>query len=854
MRKQLLFFFFLLHIQWIDAQSVLDKPITLRVDHIPLIEILDRISTQADVRFAYDKKRIPIRKKLSLQVENSSLEAALAQLLAGTEIQFSASKKQIALYRKQIPYHTISGYIRDTLSEEALIAANIFETQYFRGTSSNSYGFYSLSLPEGSHLLKVTFVGYQELVDTIELYQDIQQDIFLKVGNELNEVLVIGNPNAADEAAAILQKSQDNGEQINVNKAKLLPTILGQSDILKSVQLLPGVISGGLNGNKLYVRGGHADQNLVLLDDVPLYNLNHIFGVISIINGDIIHSATTYLDGIPARYGGRLSSLVDIRTREGHKQKYQGGAAFGPVIGTAYLEGPIQKGKSSFIVSGRTTWLPTNLQFHDVNAKVNFKLSAKDRLFISFYTGTDNIINAQEDQLSNPVFKETITINWRNTAMSMRWNRILNKQVFLNTTLFQGTFNYAIQNIEIADSLRTTVLDLHYTSFIRQHGIKTDFNYLPSTKHHIRFGASYRYLQNNTGRLDRTITLQGIDKLSSETSELLSAHQPYFYLEDDFQINNKIQFNAGFHLAAIKVPNKTWWTPQFRFLFNYAASPTHYWSFSYGEMAQYIHLLNDSGIEAGDSKWVSTTNNIRPSTARQFAVNYQSFFHPNWKLKIGTYYKKMEHLRRFKIGATVTNSIKNWEDNTAEGIGKAYGVEFLLAKTRGATQGWLSYTLSKNQRQFEDFIDNQLFPHQQDKRHILNVNVQHHLKEKKGKQRQWNMVWSFASGQWATLPERGFISQSGVRVPDYEVVNNFQLQPNHRLDISYHRQKMGKKGFQHQWTFGIYNVYGRINPYATFLEYTPTTTPFFDLKGEYLAGFPVPFVTYAIRLMDTTDN
>lgn len=247
-------------------------------------------------------------------------------------------------------------------------------------------------------------------------------------------------------------------------------------------------------------------------------------------------------------------------------------------------------------------------------------------------------------------------------------------------------------------------------------------------------------MQNNTEKLDKDLKMQGTDRQLSESADLITSHQPYFYLEDEYQLNDKVNFNAGLHLAAINVRAKNWWSPQFRFLLNYAVSSKNYWSFSYGEMAQFIHLLNDSGIEAGDSKWVSTTNNIRPSTARQLAINYQSYFHPNWKLKLSAYYKKMEHLRRFKIGATVTNTIKEWENNTVEGIGKAYGVELLLARTRGATQGWIAYTLSKNKRQFEGLINNQTFPHQQDRRHVLNVNINHQLRERKGKKRQINVV------------------------------------------------------------------------------------------------------------------
>lgn len=836
----------------ISAQSVLEQPITLKAENTPLISILDEIATQQKIRFAYDKKRIPTNKKFSITAESLPLQDALNQLFLGTTIQFSANKKQISLFRKIIPYHTISGYIQANESEEALVEANVFDVQSLRGVSSNNYGFYSLSLPEGRYVLQSTYIGYQDDLDTIDLYQDVQQNILLKIGANLSEIIVRSSSKDSLTSTSIFNGSEDNGERMNTEKAQFLPTIAGQGDLMKAVQLLPGVVSGGLDGNKLFVRGGSLDQNLVLLDDVPLYNLNHLFGLVSILNGDIIQSSKTYFDGFPARYGGRLSSLMDIRTKEGNKQQFHGGASLGWLIATAYLEGPLQKGKSSFILSTRRTWVNDILNFspvfdfNDVNAKMNFKLSSKDRLFLSFYTGKDSTIEHFDQDSLETIHDEYFDLNWRNTAFSLRWNRILGKQLFVNTTLLQGTFNYNILYGEEIDAEKMDAAYFHYNSFIKQYGLKTDFTYLPSTKHHIRFGGSYRFLQNNPGNLKRDLTIRGEKSFFLDTPGVIAARESYLYGEDEIKLTDQWTLNAGIHLANMRVQGKNWWLPQLRFFLKYAKNENQSWTLTYSDMAQSIHLLNDSGIELGDSKWVATTKQIRPSTAQQISLTFQSFFNANWRFKSSVYYKRMNHLRRFKVGANVTNSILDWEGNTLVGKGKSAGLELSLAKIKGATTGWLTYTLAKNQRQFNGLNDSQFFPHQQDRRHIFNASLTHEFKEKKHKKRQINAIWTCASGQWVTLPERVFTSQLGVIVPDYQRVNNFQLTANHRLDISYNQLKTTPTGFQHRWTFGIYNVYGKINPYSTIFEWQPTERNF-SLQGEYFTHLPTPFVTYGFK-------
>lgn len=853
MKNILLFCLSLLLWSNLNAQEVLDKTVSLSIANTPLINILNDLSLQTNAQFTYDKNRIPTNKKFSLQAENVLLKRALAELFENTNIKFKANKNYLTLFRENIPYHTISGYIQDAQSGEALIEANVFETNYFRGCSSNEYGFYSLSLPEGKYVVKSRYIGYQEASDTIELYDNLNQNILLEVGNELLEVLVIGNPYGDTSNTSILGSSLNKGVKIDVEKAQSLPTFMGERDVLKYLQLLPGVVSGGLAGNNLYIRGGSLDQNLILLDDVPLYNVNHLLGLISVFNGDIVHSAKTYVSGFPARYGGQLSSIIDIRTKDGNKSAQHGGVSLGLFTATGYLEGPIQKNKSSYLVSARRTWLdlpfknnvdPT-LKFYDLNAKANFKISKKDRIYLSFYAGNDVFAEDISDSLQ-VVEKEDGKFIWGNTAFSVRWNRILGKKLFINTTLLQSVFNYEIDYIKILEKSRQNVTDLNYNSFIRQTGLKTDFSYLPNTRHHIRWGSSIYFMNNNAGVLDGNRIIQGHPNFFNTTSGIIDAQQWTTYIEDEILLNDKISFHPGIHLATYKVQGKRWWLPQLRFQLNYMPNKKHHWALSYAQMTQFTHLLDNYSLESINNKWVLATKNARPATSEQIALNFQSFFHPQWTIKLSTYYKKMEHLRRFQLGVDILNSVKDWEEVTLEGRGKSYGIELLIAKTEGPTQGWLTYTYAKSQRRFEALVQNSYYPYQFDRRHSVNWTMTHTFPVKGAKKRQMSMVWTIASGNWLTVPTTVFAGPNGIPLPAIDEVNNYQLPTIHRLDLSYLQTKTTQKGFQHTWTFGVYNVYGRNNPYSGELQFTPMDRAF-NFVGNNTTVTPIPYVTYGFK-------
>lgn len=846
---------FLLITNGMTAQNILAQPVTLSVQNTPLSEILALIATQTQAKFTYDKNRIPTDKKFNVVAQRTPLKIVLDDLFLSTNIQFKTNKNYLILYRKTIPYHTISGFIQDAKSKEALIEANVFETSYYRGCSSNEYGFYSLSLPEGKYHLKSRYIGYEEGGDTIALYEDVVKDIYMTAGNDLVEVIVIDNIYGDKGGTSILGSSLNNGEKIDVEKAKGLPTLMGAKDVLKYLQLLPGVVAGGLAGNNLYVRGGTLDQNLIMLDDVPLYNANHLFGLISVFDGEIVHSAKTYVAGFPARYGGRLSSIIDIRTRDGNKQKLHGGLSMGLSMATTYLEGPIEKNKSSFILSARRTWLDLPLKafnvrpiikFYDLTAKANFKVSEKDRLYLSFFRGNDTSNETFDNDSLATTYQEKGEFNWGNTAFSLRWNRTLDKKLFVNTTLLQSEFNFDIDYLKNFDSTGQDETRLKYTSFIRETGVKTDFSYSPNIKHQIRWGSGLFFTQNTAGEINGNRIIQGQSNPYSITSGKVNAKKWMIYGEDNIQLTPSIYLHSGIRLVAYNVQNKTRWYPQPRAELTYSFSKKNNLSLSYSAMMQSVHLLDNTSIESNNNKWVIANKNGRPSTSKQAALNFQSFLHPHWSFKLSTYYKKMQHLRRFKVGEDIISSLKNWEKSTLSGEGRGYGVECLVAKIKGVTQGWLSYTYSKSERKFEGLSQNKYFPYQYDRRHAINLTMTHSFQIKKQKKRQLSLVWIYASGNWYTLPFAVFPSLEGIPLPANTGTNNYKLAAIHRLDLSFLRTKTTAKGFEHIWNFGIFNTYGRDNPYSAELQFMPIQNTF-SLVSNNLSITPVPYATYSFR-------
>ena len=860
---RLVLFSFLLctaHIS-LQGQEVLQQKVSLGFETSTLKEVLDDITRQTGMRFAFNKQDIDLNQVASLRAAGQvTVEDALMELLSSSGVEFAVTGRHISLFRRKMPSYTISGYIRDEASGEALIGANVYDEQKLAGTSTNEYGFFSLSLPKGRRLIRTSFVGFEERTDTVILQENLYLDWELSAGNTLSEIVVTGeSANTGEEGP---ERSFSPATKINPGNAGAFSSILGEQDVLKVVQLRPGVLFGSEGSSGFHVRGGSADQNLILLDGVPLYNVTHLFGLVSIFNAKAINSTTFYQSGFPARFSGRLSSVLDVRMKDGNNQELHGGIKLGIISGTAYLEGPIKKGKSSFLLSGRRTWLDliaasaqignkevkTNYNFYDLNAKASFQISDRDRLLFSFYGGNDRFFDRRTpsaglfDDVSQG-FNSDNRLKWGNKAIALRWNRVLSPKVFSNTTLFFGNFNYRAEEYLAQD---VTVTDIEAATKIRDYGLKLDLDWQPNYLHRLRFGSSYTLHDFTPGFFTGWFSIDGRVSEIREGAPRVSAHEVGVYLEDEITLSEKWDLNSGIHLSLIHTDHKWFARPQLRTRLRHSPSAQSSWEFSYSGMTQFVHLLanNSIGILPTDL-WVPSTSSIPPGTAHQLATSYRANLKKKWRLKTGAYYKWMNNLVEYQSGATLINSTANWESRIESGRGWSYGSFLLVEKTGRKTLARLAYTISWSKRQFEGINKNQPFPYVFDRRHNLNLNLKHSWRGRKDKDKDIALVWVLASGHLIDLPSAKFRDLNGAVVDLYDSRNNYRLPLYHRLDLSKSNTKKTKAGHARTWRWGIYNLYGQANIFtATPVEGESGESKF--INGQSIFPMPIPYLHYEL--------
>lgn len=844
------------------GQAILQHPVSISRDSLPLSELLQEISTQTGAQFAYSKRKVPLNKRFSVEADGKSLQEVLDQLMPQSGLVYQVNDNQIALARKTLRIFTLSGYVRDASSGEVLIGANVYVSSKLIGTTTNEHGFYSLSLAEGEYIFNSSYVGYEEQMDTIALYADQQKEIQLSTGHALAEVLVLGS----------LYKPQTTlAEQANVGTSKIdgkaianTPTLLGEKDVMKVAQLQPGVAFGFEGSSGLHVNGGSPDQNLILLDGVPLYNVSHLLGFISIFDGQAINAASVYSSGIPARYSGRLSSIMDVRMRDGNNQELRGGISMGLLSGNIYLEGPIKKGKSSFLITGRRTWLDilaasaqvgqqeikANYKFQDVNMKLNVQVSPKDRLFLSTYGGKDrlfalfNFQTAIIDSVSNTSISGQ-DLEWGNQAYSLRWNRIINPKLFMNTSLIAGRFNYRLlinANTQRSNEETELEFDWNAATRINDYGIKSDFDYLPNPKHHVRFGFGFISHNFEPASLSVFTKTPTSEQTVVEGAPRVQGREAYLYLEDQFSLTRNLSLNAGFHLTYFNTDSVFYPLPQFRLRLKHQFTPQQSWQFSYSGMSQFIHLLRNNSIGLSTELWVPSTAEVKPSYAHQLALGY-NWIGRSWYFKAEAYGKLMQNLIEYEDGASLINSTSNWEDRIVNGKGWSYGTAFSLKRQGPRLSAWLTYSLSWSNRRFDNINGGRVFPYKFDRRHNLNTGLSFDWKGKKGKQKSLNLIWILTSGHWVGLPVERYQSLDGRLIFSYPKRNGFRTPNYHRLDISRSTLKTTRRGNVRTWSWGFYNLYGQNNPIDFYVENIgPENTP--RLVKQSLFPLPLPFVRY----------
>jgi hypothetical protein len=759
---------------------------------------------------------------------------------------------------------TLNGFIKDSLTGETLIGASISLATGSKGVTSNAYGFYSITLSKGNYVVLCSFVGYQSKLIELHLDSNIQYQFNLVPRSYTNEtVTVIGRRRDQN-----IKSAQMGRVDLSIEKIKLMPALLGEVDILKALQFLPGVRNAGEGNTGLYVRGGGADQNLIVLDDAVVYNTGHLFGFFSVFNGDAIKNVTLIKGGMPAQYGGRLSSVVDVTMKDGNNQKLEVEGGLGVIASRLSIQGPIKKEKSSFLIAARRTYIDAIVKpftkstalagsgyyFYDVNAKLNFRLSSKDRVFISSYFGRDVFDFKNSERSFNT------SIPWGNSTATARWNHIFSRKLFANTTLVFNDYKFKFDASQ--NDFRFIL-----SSGIRDLNGKIDFDYFPVPEHKIKFGAQYTY---HTFLPNQFSGSQGTTVFEPPSSNKKYANETALYIQDDWELNEKIMINAGIRwgsftqLGAFTAYEKdefgnrtdstvygkgervkTYNGLEPRFTVRYALSDASSIKAAVTRNQQFIHLATNSGTTLPTDLWVPSTYRVRPELGWQYAIGYFQNLKDNmYETSVELYYKTMANQIEYKEG--YTPSLSDPEEDFVFGKGWSYGAEFFVNKTRGKFTGWIGYTLSWTWRQFDQVNGGNKYPTKYDRRHDMSIVANYDLSKK------WKLsgAFVFGTGNATTYPERFYIV-NGILTQEYSAINTYRVPAYHRMDISatYTRKPDSKKRFKGYWVFSVYNLYSRKNPYFIFFDQEGdpqqgTQT----IKAIQVSLFPIlPSITYNFK-------
>ena len=744
--------------------------------------------------------------------------------------------------------YTLSGYLQDAASGEELLYANVVVKGTSQGVTTNEYGFYSLTLPAGNYEINYSYIGYQTLNKSIQLDKSIRLDVELSSGTALQEVVISATKQAEDQNVRSVEMGV---ETINIKDAKLIPVLFGEQDILKTIQLLPGVSANSEGNAGFFVRGGDADQNLILLDEAPVYNASHLLGFFSVFNSDALKDVKLYKGGIPAQYGGRLSSVLDIRMKNGNAKKWTASGGIGLISSRLTVEGPIKKDNGSIMVSGRRTYADlllkafssdfddTALYFYDFNAKANYKLGEKDRLYLSGYFGKDHFAIG------------TVGLDWGNTTGTLRWNHIFTDKLFANTSFVYSDFNYGfgVDNAGTAIEMSAGIFD---------YNLKQDFNWYPNPDNNIQFGWNAIYHQFKPG------TFTSSDPESEEDVEISiegqQALETGLYLDNEQKINDRLSIYYGLRLSTFsnigeydvntfneedEIISTThyetgdFYNTYFRFEPRASASfllnDVSSLKFSANRMHQYLHLLSNSTSGTPTDIWTPSSPLVKPEVADQLSIGYfRNFKNNTYEFSFETYYKKLGDLVEYEDGAeTFLNP--NIEAELVFGKGRAYGAEFYLKKKKGNLAGWISYTLSKSERQFDDINSGEWFSARQDRTHDISIVATYKLSKR------WTLssAWVYNTGDAVTFPTGKyevdgelltlFSGRNGNRMPDY-----------HRLDLGATFILKDKEKWHSELNFSIYNVYNRKNAYSIDFRENGETT---EAVKTSLFGI-VPSVTW----------
>ena len=761
---------------------------------------------------------------------------------------------------------TISGYVKDSLSGETLIGATVSVQGESKGITSNQYGFYSITLPKGTYNFICTYIGFISQIKTINLNEDVSNNFEMAPNITIEQAVIV----SAKKRDANVKNAQMGKIDLSINQVKAIPAFLGEVDILKTIQLLPGVQSAGEGSSGLYVRGGGPDQNLILLDDAVVYSTGHLFGFFSIFNGDAIKSTSLIKGGMPAQYGGRLSSVLDISMKEGNDKNFVVQGGIGLIASRFSIEGPVKKNKASFIVSARRTYIDALVKpfvkktssfygsgyyFYDLNAKINYKFSEKDRLYLSGYFGKDkfDFVNGKQSLKVN--------IPWGNSTATLRYNHVFNNRLFSNTTVVYNDYNFNF-------GANQNNFQLNVLSGIKDWNVKEDFDLYPFANHKIKFGAQYTY---HTFTPSVVSGKQDSVQFKPNNAQQKYAHEASIYIQDDWDVSDKIKINAGIResgfqqIGSYKIYNTdengnrldstiykkgqpvvTYFGFEPRFTIRYAINDETSLKGSVTRNLQYIHLVSNAGTTLPTDVWVPSTLKVRPQESWLYALGvFKNLKDNTYETSVEFYYKNLKNQIEYEEGYTPA-TLDDPENFFTFGKGWSYGTEFFINKARGRLTGWIGYTLSWTYKKFPGLNLGEKYYAKYDRRHDLSVVAIYDLSKK------WKLsgTFVFGSGNSTTLPQRFYI-YDGVLTQEYSRINEYRLPSYHRLDLgaTYIPNKHPNRKLKSEWVFSVYNVYNRKNPY--FIYFDQTGSPYdgtLKVQGKQVSIFPViPSVTWNFK-------
>lgn len=742
---------------------------------------------------------------------------------------------------------TISGYLSDVSNGEKLIGANIYDKESLKGTTSNTYGFFSFTSDKKEITLVFSYVGYQ----TIEFPLSVKKDTLLNL--ELSSsVLLKEFEVSAENSEKIQERTQMSTIQIPMKQIETLPAFMGERDVIKVIQLLAGVQVGSEGTTGLFVRGGGNDQNIILLDGVPVYNISHLFGFFSIVNSEAVNSVELTKGGFPARYNGRLSSVIDIRMKEGNAKKLGGSASIGLISSKFTLEGPIIKDKASFIFCARRTYIDVlarplikkysgentvgGYYFYDINGKINYKFNDRSRVYFSSYTGSDKAYLKTTDEYEYDIYKyhseSNSQLKWGNFLNILRWNYMITPKLFANVTgtysRYQSLIGQSSESIYKEKGKKDVeeTYSYEYITGIVDWGGKIDFDYLPSPNHFVRFGINETYHTFTPGVNTVKYDSQYLKSDTVYGAEPMYSHEFSAYIEDDFKLGSRLKLNPGINISSYFVKDTSYFNPQPRFSANFMLTEFLSIKASYARMNQYVHLLANNTIGLPTDLWVPVTDTIPPPSSDQIAFGLAYNLLDDYEFSIESYYKKMKNLIEYKDGASFFQTTEaDWQRKVEIGEGLAYGLEFFLQRKTGKLTGWIGYTISKTTREFENLNYGKSFAFKYDRRHDFKTAISYDFTDRIN----FGIIWVYGTGNAVTLPVstyRAFVPggsnyyyyNGSDEINNYESRNGFREPAYHRLDLSVNFEKK-LKYYTRTWTIAVYNAYNRKNPFMLQIEY-----------------------------------